>query len=70
MGHTGMAMTDTMVLVAMITAIVAPTGLFTAPTEGATTVTGLDSWMAGADTADGDGLNSSQLELLPLRSQL
>ena len=54
MGHTGMVIIIIMALEAtMITAIVAPTGLCTAPTVVATTDTDLDSGTAEADTVDG-----------------
>ena len=63
MGHTGMVTIIIMVLEAVMnTAIVAPTGLCTAPTVVATTDTGLDSGTAEADTVGGDRVYSPQYE--------
>lgn len=63
MAHTDMA---TMDIMAMITEIAAPTALCMAQTAEATTAARQATGMAEADTADGDGAYSSQLEL-PLR---
>ncbi|BBO66300.1 hypothetical protein DSCA_02300 [Desulfosarcina alkanivorans] len=64
MGHTGMVTIIIMVPeAAMITAIVAPTGLFTAPTVVATTDTDLlATGTAEADTVGGDRVYSPQYE--------
>ncbi len=64
MAHTDMATMDIMVLVAaMITEMAAPTALRMAPTAESTTVTYLDTEMAEADTAGGEGAYSSKPKL-------
>jgi len=64
MGHTGMVTTIIMVLeAAMVTEVAAPTPPRMIPTAESTTVAYLDTGTAEADTADGDGTNSSQFIL-------
>lgn len=70
MGHTGMVTIIIMVLeAAMITEIAAPTELRMIPTAESTTVAFPATGTAEADTADGDGINSSQF-ILALKQKL
>ena len=70
MGHTGMVTTIIMVIEApMITEVAAPTPPRMIPTAESTTVAYLATGAAEADTADGDGINSSQF-ILALRQKL